>query len=118
MVSPVVSRFETGVDSNSPTAEVHSPTAASSYIVRRPGGRWQVRYRLGGRESRIRDGRHRAATEAWRSSRLDVSAGTDATYAVSIGRIRPALGSLELGRLDTRRVARFGRRAERGRSHA
>jgi hypothetical protein len=29
---------------------------ASSYIVRRPGGRWQVRYRLGGRESRIRYG--------------------------------------------------------------
>lgn len=49
----------------------------------------------------------RAAAEAWRSSRLDVSAGTDATYAVSLGRILPALGSLELARLDTRRVARF-----------
>jgi hypothetical protein len=49
----------------------------------------------------------RVAAEAWRSSRLDVAAGTDATYAVSIGRILPALGSLELARLDTRRVARF-----------
>jgi hypothetical protein len=38
----------------------------------------------------------RAAAEAWRSSRLDVSVGTDATYAVSIGRILPTLGSLEL----------------------
>ncbi len=49
----------------------------------------------------------RTAAEAWRSSRLDVAAGTDATYAVSLGRILPALGSLELDRLDTRRVARF-----------
>jgi integrase len=121
---------------------------ASSYIVRRTTGRWEVRYRLGGRESRIRYGGKfrtlreararrdwiagelaaqrvpslavlaradrasaaetvRAAAEAWRSSRLDVSAGTDATYAVSIRRILPALGSLELGQLDTRRVARF-----------
>ncbi len=110
--------------------------------------RWEVRYRLGGRESRVgyggrfrtlRDARARrdwiigelaalrvpdlgvlavadrapvaetvrTAAEAWRSSRLDVAAGTDATYAVSIGRILPALGSLELGQLDTRRVARF-----------
>jgi integrase len=120
---------------------------ASSYIVRRSGGRWQVRYRLGGRESRIRYGGSfrtlreararrdwiagelaalrvpalealtaadrapaetvRTAAEAWRASRLDVAAGTDATYAVSLGRILPVLGSLELDRLDTRRVARF-----------
>jgi integrase len=121
---------------------------ASSYIVRRAGGHWQVRYRLGGRESRIRYGGTfrtqreararrdwiggelaamrvpalealaaldrssaaetvRTAADAWRSSRLDVSAGTDATYAVSIGRILPALGSLELGQLDPRRVAGF-----------
>jgi hypothetical protein len=121
---------------------------ASSFIVRRSGGRWQVRYRLSGRESRIRYGgtfrtlreaRARrdwisgelaamrvpvlealaapdraptaetvlTAAEAWRSSRLDVAAGTDATYAVSLGRILPVLGSLELDRLDTRRVARF-----------
>jgi hypothetical protein len=140
--------FETVVDSNFPTGALHSPTVASSFIVRRVGGRWQVRYRLGGLESRIRYGGTfrtqreararrdwiagelaamrvpalellaasdrssrtetvRAAAEAWRSSRLDVSAGTDATYAVSIGRILPALGSLELGRPDTRRVARF-----------
>jgi hypothetical protein len=113
---------------------------ASSYIVRRSGSRWQVRYRLGGRESRIRYGGTfrtlceararrdwiagelaamrvpalealaapdrasaaetvRTAAEAWRSSRLDVAAGTDATYAVSLGRILPVLGSLELDRL-------------------
>jgi integrase len=49
----------------------------------------------------------RTAAEAWRASRLDVAAGTDATYAVSLGRILPLLGSLEVERLDTRRVARF-----------
>jgi hypothetical protein len=120
---------------------------ASSYIVRR-GERWLVRYRLGGRESRIRYGglfstlreararrdwitgelaamrvpdfaalaavdraplaeTVRSAAEAWRASRLDVAAGTDATYAVALGRILPALGALELDRLDARRIARF-----------
>jgi integrase len=121
---------------------------ASSYIVRRANGRWEVRFRLGGRESRIRYGGKFAtlreararrdwiagelsaqrvpdiyslaaadraaptltvagAAEAWRASRLDVAAGTDATYSVSLGRIIPRLGKLQLDRLDVRRVSQF-----------
>lgn len=49
----------------------------------------------------------RAAAEAWRSSRVDVAGGTDATYAVALGRILPRLGELELERLDVRRVSAF-----------
>jgi integrase len=56
----------------------------------------------------------RASAEAWRSSRLDVAAGTDATYAVCLGRIFPALGSLEVERLDARRVARFVAELDKG----
>ena len=123
------------------------------------GGSWEVRYRLGGRESRIRYGGKfrtlrdararrdwiagelaaqrvpdldalaaadrapaaetvRVAAEAWRASRLDVAAGTDATYAVALGRILPALGSLELDRLDTRRVAALVAELHDGRARA
>jgi hypothetical protein len=46
VVSSVVSRFETGLDSNSPTGAGTRRPVASSYIVRRPGGRWQVRRSL------------------------------------------------------------------------
>jgi integrase len=47
----------------------------------------------------------RVAANAWRSSRLDVSPGTDDTYSVALGRILPSIGDLELERLDVRRVS-------------
>lgn len=49
----------------------------------------------------------REAAEAWRSSRVDVARGTDATYSVALQRLLPRLGRLEVSELDVARVAAF-----------
>lgn len=41
----------------------------------------------------------------WRASRVDVSAGTDVTYAVCLNRLIPRIGMTPIGSIDTQTVA-------------
>jgi integrase len=120
---------------------------ASSWLVTRTTAagakRYEVRYRLGGREStsryagsfrtksealvrqryvalelaalRVPDLRRagadvpaltlKAAAARWKASRVDVSAGTMATYDVALGRLLPRLGTTPVRDLDAATVA-------------
>jgi hypothetical protein len=47
----------------------------------------------------------RATANRWKASRVDVSAGTMATYEVALGRLLPRLGDTPVDRLDAQTVA-------------